>query len=102
VDSKRNEYYGWIWAKIKEEWKIPENLFKEMVDLETIIIVIISKDGRIQKYSYDKRSGNPQYDEVAMRAIKKAEPLPPIPKELNEDTMEIGLRFTPEDYQKGY
>jgi outer membrane biosynthesis protein TonB len=33
---------------------------------------------------------------MAMRAIKKAEPLPPIPKELGEDTLEIGIRFFPD------
>ena len=100
LDSKLNEYYGLIWAKIKEEWTIPQNLFKEMVDLEVIVVVIIGKDGRIQKCFYDKRSGNPQYDDTAMRAIKKADPLPSIPKELNEDTLEVGCRFTAEDYHK--
>jgi len=99
VDPER-EYASIVKAKVLEEWTIPENLFKEMVDLETIIVVIIGKDGKIRKYSYDKESGNPQYDELAMRALKKAEPLPPIPKELNEDTIEIGFRFTAEDYQK--
>jgi hypothetical protein len=30
-----------------------------------------------------------------MRALKKAEPLPPIPKELSEDKLEVGIRFFP-------
>ncbi len=33
---------------------------------------------------------------MAMRAIKKAEPFPPIPKELGEEAFEIGIRFHPE------
>jgi len=101
LDSQWEKYYSLVWARIKEEWKIPENVFKEreMVDLETVIVVIIGRGGKIQKYWYDKRSGNSQYDEIAMRAIKRAEPLPD-PKELNEDTIEIGLRFSPENYLK--
>jgi hypothetical protein len=31
-----------------------------------------------------------------MRAIKKAEPLPPIPKEFSDPTLEMGFRFHPD------
>ena len=96
MESKLNEYYSLIWAKIKETWTIPENLLKEMVDLETVIVIIIERDGKIQKCWFEKKSGNGFYDQMAMRAIKKAEPLPPIPKEFNEKILEIGIRFFPE------
>jgi colicin import membrane protein len=96
MESKLNEYYSMTWAKIKEAWTIPENLLKEMVDLETVIVIIIERDGKIQKSWFEKKSGNALYDHMAMRAIKKAEPLPPIPKEFNEKTLEIGIRFSPD------
>jgi len=95
-ESKLNEYYSVVWAKIKEAWTIPENLLKERVDLETIIVIIIEQDGKVQKSWFEKKSGNGLYDQMAMRAIKKAEPLPPIPKELNENSLEIGIRFFPD------
>jgi len=31
-----------------------------------------------------------------MRAIMKAQPLPPIPKELSDSSLEIGINFFPE------
>ncbi len=96
MESKLNEYYSMIWAKIKEAWTIPENLLKGIVDLETVIVIIIERDGKIQKSWFEKKSGNALYDQMAMRAIKKAEPLPPIPKEFNEKTLEIGIRFFPD------
>jgi colicin import membrane protein len=97
-ESKLKEYCGMIWAKIKEEWTIPENLLKEkeMVDIETIIVIIIERNGKIQKSWFEKKSGNAIYDQSAMRALMKAEPFPPIPKELNEKTLEIGIRFFPD------
>jgi TonB family protein len=95
-ESELNEYYGLIWLKIKESWTIPENLIKEMVDLETIIVLIIGRDGKIQKWWFEKKSGNDLYDQSVVRAIKKADPLPPIPKGLSENTLEIGIRFYPE------
>jgi colicin import membrane protein len=97
LESKLGSLYnGIVKSKIEEEWTIPENLLKEMVDLETIIVIIIDKDGRVQKSWFEKKSGNALYDQSAMRAIKKAEPLPPIPKELNQNSLEFEIRFTPD------
>ena len=96
LESKLSDYYSTIWAKIKKEWTLPGDLPKGKTDLETIIVVIIDRDGKIQKSWFEKRSGNAHYDQMAMRAIKKAEPLPPIPKEFSDETFEIGIRFHPE------
>ncbi len=96
LESKLNEYYGRVWLKIKESWTIPENLIKEIVDLESIIVLIIGRDGKVQKWWFEKKSGNNLYDQSVARAIKKADPLPPIPKELGEKSLEIGIRFYPE------
>gem|GEM_PF-6151905 len=47
-------YYSFVWAKIKGAWTIPENLLKEMVDLETIIVLIIEQGGKIKKFWLEK------------------------------------------------
>ncbi len=96
LDSRLSLYYSTVWAKVKEEWTLPENLPKRKIDLETVIVVVIGRDGRIQKSWVEKRSGNTLYDQRAMRAIKKAEPFPPIPKEFSTPTLEVGFRFHPE------
>ncbi len=96
LDSRLSEYYDRIWTKIKEEWTLPQDLPKGKTDFETIIVIIVERDGKIQKSWFEKRSGNSLYDQMAMRAIKKAEPLPPIPKEFGDETFEIGIRFHPE------
>ncbi len=96
LESKLSEYYSMIWAKIKEEWNLPENLPRGKIDLETTVVVIIDREGKVQKSWFEKRSGNALYDQMAMRAIKKAEPFPPIPKEFNDNTFEIGIRFHPD------
>jgi len=94
--SQLNDYYNRVWVKIKEAWTLPENLPKGEVDLETTIVVIIDREGKVQKSWFEKRSGNALYDQMAMRAIMKAEPFPPIPKEFSDKTFEIGFRFHPE------
>jgi TonB family protein len=96
LQSKLDEYYSTIWERIKKEWTLPGDLTKGKAELETIIIIVIERDGKIQKSWFEKRSGNSLYDQSAMRAIKKADPLPPIPKEFSDSTFEIGIRFYPE------
>lgn len=96
LGSILNDYYNAIWEKIKKEWTLPGGLPKGKSNLETIIVIVIEKEGRIQKSWFEKRSGNALYDQTTMRAVKKADPLPPIPKEFSDSTLEIGIRFFPE------
>jgi colicin import membrane protein len=96
MESKLNDYYSLVWAKIKGAWTIPKNLLKVTVDLETIIVLIIKRDGKTQKFWFEKKSGNAVYDQSAMKTIRKVEPLPPIPKEWSENTLEIEIRFFPD------
>jgi TonB family protein len=85
-----------IWSKIKKEWAIPGDLPKGGRNLETVIVVVIERSGKIQKSWFEKKSGNSQYDQSAMRAIKKSEPLPAIPREFSDEVFEFGIRFHPE------
>jgi TonB family protein len=94
-----DRYYSMVWAKVKDEWKIPKDVEKEMVDLETVIIVVIGRGGKIKECWIEKPSGHPQYDELAMRAVRRAEPLPD-PREVSAESIDLGLRFTSGDYAK--
>jgi TolA protein len=95
LESRLSDYYDSIWAKIKKEWTLPENLPKGTT-LETTIVIVIDREGKIQKSWFERKSGNSLFDQRAMRAIKKAEPLPPIPKEFSDSTLEMGFRFHPD------
>jgi colicin import membrane protein/protein TonB len=96
LDIRLSEYYDSIWAKIKKEWAFPESLSGKKSVWEAVIVLTIDKEGRVQKLWFEKKSGNNLYDQMAARAIKKAEPFPPLPKEWSENTLEIGIRFHPE------
>jgi colicin import membrane protein len=83
-------------AKIKREWALPQNFPKGKNPLAAIIVVIIERDGKVQKSWFEKKSGNDAYDQMAMRAIKKAEPLPPFLKGMTGNTAAVGIRFGPD------
>lgn len=83
-------------AKIKREWALPQNFPRGKSQLEAIVVIIIEKDGNVQKAWFEKKSGNDAYDQMAMRAIKKAEPLPPFLKGMTGNTAAVGIRFGPD------
>jgi len=90
-------YYDLIWQRIRSVWVLPEEALGGRKNLETIIAIRIAKDGQIEDIQFEKKSGNPYLDESALRAIKKANPLPPLPAGMEGDKFDVGVRFTPSD-----
>lgn len=62
--------------------------------LSTLVGVELDAQGNlIGEPKLERRSGNPWYDESALRAVQKASPLPPPPS-----AGEYAIEFRPEDY----
>ncbi|RJQ54830.1 MAG: cell envelope integrity protein TolA [Nitrospiraceae bacterium] len=80
-----DSYYALVTRRIWSEWVYPD--FGSS-GLEVIISMKIEKDGKIISCEIEKPSGNPLFDRSAVKAVAKADPLPPPPYE-----MEIGVRF---------
>jgi colicin import membrane protein len=97
MSIKHKMYYNLIWQRIRSAWVLPEGALGGKKDLETVIAIRIAKDGRIEDIQFEKKSGHPQLDESALRAIKKADPLPPLPPGFEGDKFDVGVRFTPSD-----
>jgi TonB family protein len=91
-------YYNLLWQRIRSVWVLPEEALGGKKNLETIITIRITKDGQIEDMQFEKKSGNPYLDESAVRAIKKANPLPPLPPGFEGDKFDVGVRFTPSDF----
>jgi colicin import membrane protein len=97
MSIKHKMYYNLIWQRIRSAWVLSEGALGGKKDLETIIAIRIGKDGQIEEIQFEKKSGNAQLDESALRAIKKANPLPPLPPGFEGDKFDVGVRFTPSD-----
>ncbi|MDI6753821.1 MAG: TonB family protein [Thermodesulfobacteriota bacterium] len=90
-------YYSLIWQRIRSVWVLPEEALGGKKNLETIITIRIAKDGQIEDVQFEKKSGNHFLDESALRAIKKANPLPPLPPGMEGEKLDVGVRFTPSE-----
>jgi colicin import membrane protein len=90
--GRMDPYYAQIWSRIRGQWSLPQEILPKG-NVETVINVRILRNGAVVDVGFEKKSGNRYFDESAVRAIKKASPLPPLPSWIRGDTIEVGIRF---------
>jgi len=100
MDPAIAEYYMMVKNKIEEVWSFPEGLFVPAARWELRIGVRIDRKGVIEESWLEKSSGNSYLDRSALRAVKKASPLPPIPAEIRDDPLDLGLLFTSQEVRR--
>jgi TonB family protein len=81
-------YLRSVQAKITERWA-----GKAIPGQQPVAIFEIGRDGRVAGLAIEKPSGNPYYDQAALRAITEAAPFPPLPAEFTGPVLRIHLGF---------
>lgn len=95
-DLRLAAYYNSIWGKIQQSWVLPP-YDKRSGKLESIVVIKIARNGHILGFEFEKRSGDANLDESVARAIRKSDPLPPLPDFFGESVLEVGIRFIPDE-----
>ncbi len=88
------DLYNMVLASaIHQNWVFNERLARMDKNLEARVVITILKNGDLRDIFFETRSGNAYLDETAEKAIRKALPLPELPKGYN--TYTVGLKFAP-------
>ena len=90
------QYFTRIWEIIRSRWVLPQGII-DRKDLEAVVALTISRDGKILVKRFEKKSNVLLFDQSVQRAMEGLRSLPPIPKELGVSSLDIGVRFRPED-----
>jgi len=91
-NARFNDYYRVIWSKIKGQWALPGGILPKG-SLEAVVHVRILRNGSLTEIGFEKRSGNAYFDNSALRAVNKSNPLPPLPEWFRESSLDVGIRF---------
>lgn len=94
-DTALRSYFAMIQSKIRREWHLLPSLKAEQ--LEARVLVTVRQDGKVVSLQFEKRSGQPLFDQSVENAVRRADPLPPFPDTFKVPRQEFGLRFRPED-----
>jgi colicin import membrane protein len=86
--------------RIQKNWAFSEQLAGGQTGLEAWVAIKIARNGEIKDIWFDKRSGNEYFDEAAKNAIRKSNPLPPLPSGYMRPYVEAGFHFTPKGLGK--
>jgi protein TonB len=84
-------YYSRLWEHVDEHWAVPPSL--EGQPYTVVVSVVIDRQGRLLKSWVEDHSGSDAFDQSALNALARAEPLPAIPETLPDETLEVGFRF---------
>lgn len=94
LDEALKKYYIALSRKIHSNWALPDTQEWDP-SLEAIAVIIIKRDGSVVETFFEKKSGNDSFDQYVEKTIQAALPMPPFPSDIQEDELEIGLRFRP-------
>jgi colicin import membrane protein len=78
---------------IEQNWVFNDMLARMNQHLEVRVMMKILQSGEIRDISYETKSGNRYLDESAKKAIKRANPLPMLPKGMK--SYDVVVIFTP-------
>jgi protein TonB len=86
-----NFYIALLNQRIKGAWKRPLYGGKEV--LTATVSLEVSRSGRVLKLDLVSPSGMDALDKSVMRAVRDAEPFPPLPTNLALDTLPVKIAF---------
>lgn len=78
--------------RIKSNWSYPVAI-ENKKNLEAIVVVKVKRDGTIMDTRFIKRSSSAMFDQSAIKAIERSEPLPPFPEGYIRRYDEIEINF---------
>ena len=81
-------YLRQVEGKISERWE-----GRAQDGSQPHVVFEIGRDGKVRALAVEKSSGNPLYDQAALRAINDAMPFPPLPQDFKEPFLRIHLGF---------
>jgi TolA protein len=86
-------YAGQVQTAIQQYWSIPRDLAQTKAVVQ--LGLKVAPDGQVLDVWIDEKSSVPMFDESALRAVKKASPLPP-PPQTKDGVFIFYSRFTPQ------
>ena len=93
-NSKVNIYRVLVAYQVQAKWIMPENSSCGNDEIVAIVFTVVP-DGNVKDIFFTEESGCKAMDDAALSAIKRAAPFRPFPKNLNVDSVELGIRFSP-------
>jgi colicin import membrane protein/protein TonB len=89
--TEGDRYLGLVTQALQASYRLPATISEqERLHLGATVVLLLEADGRISSWRFERRSGNPAFDQALERALGQAR-LPPPPPELRRTYATTGL-----------
>jgi len=92
ITMRMKIYYAAVWTRIKNQWVLPQSIMPRE-NIGAVVHIKVFRDGSVADLGFEKRSGNRYFDDSAIKAVRKASPLPALPEWVRDNSIELGIRF---------
>lgn len=90
----RAAYVARLREHLRRHWKLP--VLQDWDEkLSATMVIKIKRDGSVITSWFEKHSNNSRFDQYVKKAVDRASPLPPLPREFEQNSEEIAVTFTP-------
>ena len=88
----QNRYLALVQAHIDQHWVAPPVKAHEK-NLQVVLKFRILRSGKVIDLDIAEGSGNSYYDSAALRAVQRANPLPPFPSDIHKFSFDVRYNF---------
>lgn len=89
--AREKSYFGELAAHLARHQRYPMEARRRKITGIVTVHFSFDQAGSIREFSVKNSSGNRLLDDEALAMLKRAQPLPPIPEELDTDLLSISL-----------
>ena len=89
----QNRYLALVQRYIDQQWVAPPVKAHEK-NLQVVLKFRILRSGKVIDLDIAQGSGNSYYDSAALRAVQRANPLPPFPSDIHKFSFDVRYNFT--------
>ena len=86
-------YLSLLQSRIQVNWEPPFSSARQSLLKKAIIYFKIQRNGKLTNLSIEGKSGDPRFDQAALRAVTLASPLPPLPFDFPEPSLGVHFEF---------
>ena len=87
VPDAWSEYLGELQTWLRQHKEYPRRARFRRQEGTTFLQFVIDRDGRLRAYDIEKSSGHDLLDRAVIDMIQRAQPLPPIPNDLEQNRL---------------
>lgn len=86
-------YLSLLQSRIQANWEPPFSSSRRSLFKKVIIYFKIQRNGKLTNLALESKSGDPRFDQAALRAVTLASPLPPLPFDFPEPALGVHFEF---------